>query len=295
MKSGKCNCSRTDCNKKAYYAVNGKAYCGRHADKSKRRHLPKSTETEKTAQTKAEWLAIQAARKKDNTPGEVHCAKRGVMKIPSEVGFFSVFPNDRATYPHTMSKLFMCQLSPKRMGPVDHNQPGLPKALNLENFHQFNKVFPCELDESGNPLPVFYERQGAAYLDPCAHRHKFERKDLPKQNANMPEYSIFVWIDDSEHRYSYVESRFFYCHFYEQMAKKTNEFAELVSLRNQGYNLLIIGYDGRPIIDLYEMYLDESAPFGHELVLCCLLILDPVDYPWNRFRNEHKLLYPPEL
>ena len=54
-------------------------------------------------------------------------------------------------------------LSPKMVGPIVHNQQGLPVALTLEGFHQFNKVFIFELDAKGNLTPEFFERQKFGY------------------------------------------------------------------------------------------------------------------------------------
>ena len=50
-------------------------------------------------------------------------------------------------------------LSPKVLGPVDHKQSDLPIAKTIEGYHQFNKVFPFEINEKGGLLPSFIERQ----------------------------------------------------------------------------------------------------------------------------------------
>jgi hypothetical protein len=59
-----------------------------------------------------------------------------MMKNPEHIeGFLKVFPN----YKHqNRQDGFGCmKLSPKYLGPVDHGQPDLPPALNIENFHQY--------------------------------------------------------------------------------------------------------------------------------------------------------------
>lgn len=44
--------------------------------------------------------------------------------------------------------------------------------------------------------------------------------------------------------------------------------------------------------DLYWHYCNPGHPFGHEMVLHALLVLDdPADYPWNRYRREHPAPY----
>lgn len=273
---GEVNCSR--CPKKAYYQEDDHPRCGRHSDATKRKTLKKRPKHDTQAR---DWDLIEKAK----GPGLIECAKRGLFSIPKKDGFISIFPNYRAKGDNT-------SLSPMRLGPVLHGQPGLPSSLNLENFHQGNKCFPKEVDEFGDPLPSYYEKRLEMYLDPIPHRHKFEKKDLPVGNANKPFFSIFVLPDGTPQRYSYIESRYFYCHFYEILAKQTNAYAELVRQHEAGYNLLIIGYDGKEITSLQRMYEDESSPFGHELVLCSLLLLKPEEYPWNIYHREHREIYP---
>ena len=35
--------------------------------------------------------------------------------------------------------------------------------------------------------------------------------------------------DGKEHRYTYIECRYFYCHWYEKLLKETNDYKELVN------------------------------------------------------------------
>lgn len=214
-------------------------------------------------------------------------------KAPHRKDFISVFPNNR--HGNRKDGLGMCELSPMRLGPVKHAQPGVPDSLTIENYHQFNKVFPNEVDDNRDPKPEFYKMRDEAYQDPVPHRHKYSReilKKICKGNIN-PLYSIHLWPDGSEHRYDYVSSRYFYCHQYEILAKLQPEYKTLKDLLEEGKNLLILGYDGREITDLYDMYKDPAYPFGHELVLCSLLkFKNPKDYPWNVYHDEHRDLYP---
>lgn len=51
---------------------------------------------------------------------------------------------------------------------------------------------------------------------------------------------------------------------------------------NEGFNLNIVGYDAyQPTKTLEEHYLDDSKPFGHELVLYTLL--STTEYPWVKY------------
>lgn len=76
------------------------------------------------------------------------------------------------------------------MGPIKHNQPGLPPALNLENMHQSNKAFTSEIGPDGNPNQQFYSTRLAMYQDPVPHRHKES-----SGQKNAPMYSVWVKKD----------------------------------------------------------------------------------------------------
>lgn len=149
------------------------------------------------------------------------------------------------------------------------------------------------------PTPECRERQRRAYLDPIPHRHKFTPEVMKKialsgdQNKNVPLYSIHRTIQGEERQFTYIQSRYFYCHFYEVLAKRTEDYRRLCQMKADGINLLIMGYDAYPVTqDLYTHYCDESKPFGHELVLYTLLIIDnPREYPWNRYREANPDLY----
>lgn len=55
-----------------------------------------------------------------------------------------------------------------------------------------------------------------------------------------------------------------------------------------GYNLQIVGYDGRSMAGTtpLQAYLDASAPFGHELVLWTMLTVENKDnYPWRKHKT----------
>jgi hypothetical protein len=111
---------------------------------------------------------------------------------------------------------------------------------------------------------------------------------VSKTIISLPRCFLERWT-----RYTYLESRYFYCHLYEKRAKETKEFKELKAKIRQGYNLEILGYDGYPVTrSLQEHYEDGNRPFGHELVLFSLLIIDdPQNYPWNVFYAAHPRVY----
>jgi len=217
-----------------------------------------------------------------------------MKKVPCLPGFLNIFPN----YKHQNRKDgFGCSsLSPKSMGPIEHGQPGLPMALNLENFHQGNKVFPYMVDGKGDPLPIFYEVQKMMYLEkePYRHQHDFivkhpellNRIKLPKKKVNAPLYSVWRTGDEKEIHISYIESRQFYCYFYEKLALASDDFWKILDMGLNGMNLQICGYDAyQPTASIVIHYSDPSRPFGHELVLYCLLTCDSSAYPWRLYQT----------
>lgn len=286
------------CQNKAYYRDQGQLRCGTHSSKATRELLPKDPQAgqkhEEELQQRLDEVEIaQNQNFQEGLQGEVICQKLRMMKAPQYThGFLLVFPNFKH---QTRKDGFGCMsLSPKALGPIDHGMPGIPVALNLENFHQGAKVFPQELEN----IPKALELRNQIYQDPVPHRHKFGKR-LP----NSPAFSLYLDADGGEHRYNYLECRYFYCHWYERLAKETEDYKTLVRWLNQGKNLEIVGYDGYSLDTLYDQlrdsvevmwycYNDTSRPFGHEMALVALLILpDPEDYPWNRFYRENEEIY----
>lgn len=295
-----------ECINKAYWSVDGELSCGVHSKTSTNRiALPKRSIKDRVRIAKAkkenEDQDIEEARLEneyEGVEGQVIVSKLRMMASPPDhKGFLKVFPNFK--HGNRKDGLGLPELSPMSLGPVHHTQPDLPPSLTIENLHQFNKVFPSELDKKGNPDSRWYKTREEAYLDPVPHRHKPAAKSAKsgakgKINKNIPAYSIWVLPDGSEQRLTYFESRQVYCTYYERLAKKTKSFKKLRSLKKSGTNLQIIGYDGYALPDdegksmkrIFEKcYLDITKPFGHELVLAALLILDVKEYPWRKYQT----------
>lgn len=291
------------CKNKAYWYSNSQYVCGFHGDKKDRIKLDKNpyADAHKAEVIKYRQKLVEEAKelnKKNEKVGNVICSQFKMMKPPEHIdGYLKIFPN----FKHGGRKDgYGCPtLSPKSIGPIIHRMPNVPVAQNLENFHQFAKCFKSEVDpnDPNKPLQSFYDLRNKGYLDKIPHRHKFPLKDMKKLgqkgNKNIPLYSVYSDINGKEYHYSYIECRYFYCHFYERLTKKTAEFMQLLKWLKDGYNLQIIGYDAYPIdMDLYDHYLDSSKPFGHELVLYSLLVIeDPKKYPWNIYRKNNSHLY----
>lgn len=299
----------TKCAKHAYYreaksifTSKQRVLCGIHSNKQSRTTLQKNPKAAQIRKNKLKEhnLAVLSEAAERGSPGTVTCVKLRMLQLPLlQPGVQNVFPNNKHA---NRTDGFGCpSLSPMRLGPVAHGQSGLPDALNIENYHQFNKCFQFELEENvaEKPKPIFYAKRLIAYTDPVPHRHKYDSKHIRKLNGgngvNAPAFSIHKDRTGTERHYSYVQSRLFYSLWYERLAKQKPAFHKLAKDLASGINLCICGYDGyQPTEDLYVHYCDGTRPFGHELVLYALLVIeDPAQYPWRRYYREHSELYDP--
>jgi len=292
---GELKCQHEPCKNKAYYQLNNKYVCGVHSRNQDRSELPKRSKREqdqiKIGKMNNDLMLIEQYRQlniNNGKRGNLVLSKMYMMKEPEYIeGYYRIFPN----FKHQNRKDgFGCmKLSPKYLGPVKHGQPGLPDALNIENLHQSNKCFQQEVDENGNPTQLFYVNRLKFYTDPVPHRHKYRGTE---KNKNIPLYSIWIDKNGQEHRLTYIESRQFYCNFYERLASQQEDFKTLKNLLDNGYNLQICGYDANriegnePINILIEKeYLNNGRPFGHEKILYAMLLLEEQDYPWRKYKT----------
>jgi hypothetical protein len=276
------------CIKKAYYLG---VLCGTH--KVSRLKLPKNPDADAV---KKRIIDEHLASIVSSEHPVVRATKMRMMRNPVPApGHYLVCPNNKHGnnfgHPGDYSSL-----SPMRLGPVADDL-----AKNIENYHQFSKCFSQELSETPcncrqdwphcTPVEEFYTTRKRAYADEVPHRHKFSAKD-----GNVPAYSVQFDDQGREHHYTYIESRYFYCKQMELLATEREAFRQLVTLRAKGFSLDIHGYDayeptGTDADSLYAHYCDGSRPFGHEMVILALLVLEPDQYPWDRFRREHADLY----
>jgi len=278
------------CGKKAYYQCGNEFLCGHHRHRYPSAHtLLKNPhkKTEKQKSLNGHEQSVEDARLANvtaNRRGQVECTKMRMMQPdPYIPAYRSIFPN----FQHGKKKHGMPTLSPKSLGPISKYK-NLPIALSIESRHQGCKCFDIEYDfDHDCPKDVFYERRDQVFQMANPPRHKFghtkkEHLDYLRKmksalrkdkNLNIPHCSVMPTDDgNNEIKLTYLESRWYYCTEYAELCTKTSEFALLVQFLDQGYNLNICGYDGHPLLkSMQEYYDDPSSPFGHELVLCCLL------------------------
>ncbi len=275
------------------YSEDGGAYkCNVHAKKATRKELgknPRAAEIALREQQLREAAALRAAAANaaQQQRGRVICTKfRPRKKVAYVDGYTAVFPNRR--HQNRSDGIGCSSLSPMCMGPVEHGQPGLPPALSIENFHQFGKVFPSELDEKGEPASAFFETQLVGYRDPAPHRHK-PTADSAIKSKNIPAYAVWKRRDGTLVKCSYIESRQFYCTFYERLSAGLPDLAHLRALIAAGHNLQIVGYDANNDLapeNVDEWYLNPAKPFGHESVLFAILTVPEDRWPWRTRRTE---------
>jgi len=276
------------CPNKAYYMKDDNYFCGVHA-KSPRIELQKDPNTavkkiagEGARKKLADEVATQ--NKKARVRGSVIVTKIYMMKVVEYVpGYISVFPNYR--HGNRSDGIGCATLSPMSMCNIDTAQPGLPLASSLENAHQAAKVFPSEVGKNGEPLPIFFKTQLQMYKDTKPQRHKYASKDSAGKRI-APLYSVWRNANGVLKKFTYVESRQFYCNWYERCAQVLPEYKKLMDLLDQGYNLQICGYDGYEVTDVAHHYLDPSRPFGHELVLYTMLVVPEANWPWRIHKTE---------
>lgn len=291
---GETLCESGSCKNKAYWKTSIGNLCGVHSKRdSNRIELP--TNPNKMANEDQRMRDLCTLAKKHACGWIIMRRLRMMKPTPTEEGFFTILPNAASKSKYDVI-IAMPSLSPMRLGPFYHGQPGLLPAANLENFHQFNKVFPSEVNEKGELLQVWRERQKYGYADEIAHRHKLgssKQEHIEKAGGNCL-YSIFVHPDGKKYKYDYISSRVFYCCFYEQLAIQEPDWERLLQLvKVEKRSVIIAGYDARDMRDplegdyeqitgtIHGWYEDETHPFGHELVLFTMLMLEQKDYPWR--------------
>lgn len=283
------------CTNYAYYLDNKKNLCGVHSNKTTRKNLPKNPNKEKDrlemySKQKLEVERVAKENRNNGKKGKVILTKLKMMKQPEYVkGYLNVFPNFK--HQNRKDGYGCMRLSPKSLGPIKHGMKNLPEAKNLENFHQFAKFWDFEFDEKDELKKEYLDKRKEGYENKEPFRHKYSKEILKKynKNINVSKCSIYYDKDGGEHRYSYLECRYFYCHYYEKLAMKEPDFDKLMKYINDGYNLNIIGYDSYQVTqDLWKCYNDTSKSFGHELVLYTLLVSGKdEEYPWNRYYREN--------
>jgi len=274
------------CINKAYYKCIGYYLCGVHA-KNKHDPLPnrnkknseeiKSKDIEKRLEIIEKYKNIN---KENNKEGDIKLCKIYMMKYRFYLdGYLNIYPNYRDG--NRKDGYGCSSLSPMFIGPIEHGQLNIPISKNLENFYQGSKCFEHEAiknDSQYIPGEIFYNNRNKFFNDDIGHRRKYKGKPL-----------FFVWTDKygKEYYLDYISSRQFYCNFYERGVRLSKEFIKLKNMIKDGINIQICGYDAHEINKegIEKAYLNNTKPFGHELVIYTMLVLECKDYPWIKFKT----------
>lgn len=326
-----------DCKEMCYYVQNGALFCGRHSSEGRAalKKNPNAADVREKAKLEniVEIHAVAKNNREAGKKGRVTASKLLMFKqhnFKPQAGFIPIFPNNKHSHAFGWGFGDFSSLSPMRLGPVV-SETGTFIAKNIENAHQFAKVFPSELSEEQCNCPAanefrhfkpnkkFYETRDAGYQDDIPHRHKFDVSKIQSQNKkfesemtdeptlkksrktaselkNSPVYSVCL-VGSQEIHVKYVECRYFYCHHFQKLGMLTPAFKQLKHLMNEGYNLEIVGYDaykedGIDATTLFKHYCDPKRPFGHEMVVLALLAIeDSENYPWNVYFKKYKHIY----
>lgn len=227
--------------------------------------------------------------------GKVTCSKYKMMrKAPHVDGYVTIFPN----YNHGKRSdgVGMKELSPMFLGPVQHSQPGVVEAANLENFWQGSKLFPAQTtwifgDITEDHIVTFRKEQAEILSSIKPARHN-PRATVSKKKV-LPLGWVLTNVDGTIDLLGIIASRRYYCKYYEELASKVetggpNRINDLRTMLTEGYNLNIVGYDSPEecpcIISkewLHEKYSNTSCTFGHELCIATMLVCEKEDYPWQ--------------
>jgi hypothetical protein len=198
---------------------------------------------------------------------------RMMRKVEQLPGYVCVFPNYR--HENRVDGYGLSSLSPMKLGPVLHGQPGLPAARKLESFWQMSKRFVTEVNDG-----LFLQAKVNGFMQTEPQRHKLKGVAM----------SYWSWVgqDGLERALDYITARQFYCHFYQHLAVATDAWMRLYKMvRMDHVRVQICGYDAHAMgqntaQDIERAYLDPSQPFGHERVLVAMLLLPDSQLPWNK-------------
>lgn len=221
----------------------------------------------------------------NSNPGKIR-----VLKI---YGRFSNVPSNLKKWPSIdgYERFNVCKnnryqdLSPMILGPVfDENRELY--ANNIEDGWQCSKVSPSHIgkyDPNGDEwLPNWKEWSKRGRFSGEARRHRIPKKDRCIAHPSNPNIPTFLYYMGERLSYKDARKRM-YMKWYKDLVVHTNAYKDLKARHLAGINLLLLEFDGldrynsKENVDLDQDILqklleDDSRPFGHGLVLACILL-----------------------
>lgn len=157
-------------------------------------------------------------------------------------------------------------LSPFYLGPINCYD-GLT-AEKMENAWQFAKVYEGMVDENQNPTSLYFEWRNKGFQQEKASRY-------PVGKGIKPLYSYWK-VGDKYYKLDYIQARkLIYIPCYAKAVVKTETFARLQDLMNQGYNLALSDFDGYNNdafnLNMKQVVNNPNKVMGHSFVLKMLL------------------------
>jgi len=241
--------------------------------------------------------AFQAALK-TSAPGRLQCLKISAMRVaPFQEHYLNVMLVLDAV--RRRDGIDGSALAPGRLGPVVHEQPGLPPATSVSAYVVGSEVWTCEMDlASRMPIPHWFEMRIEIFGSVVVRRPKYRYFET----TNRLEYSLYVTLAGQERRFDAIEARYFFCTAYADLAVRKRLFAQLKEWHADGVDLCFCGFDAPstpvpwPLTAdaLYrDYYCNDKVAFGHELVLLALLLCEDThdELPWDRYRREYPSNY----
>jgi hypothetical protein len=165
-------------------------------------------------------------------------------------------------------------LCPNRVGPIDHRQPGLPPAVNLDHWYNGSKWFKDRTrDEFESWRRTMYTNLELHYPETVKST---QGKDI--------EPNWFVWVDreGNEKKLDRLSARQAYCTLYERAVRSMPDYVKIKEALRGGTNIVICGRAGyHPGDNIEARYYDTSRPFCAELILYAILKMKSNKRPWN--------------
>lgn len=152
-------------------------------------------------------------------------------------------------------------LSPFILGPVDLYRNY--KSKNVENAHQFLKVYDQHVDLNGNPTEEYFKWAEAGWNDSFAHRY-------PMGKGIKPQYSYW----DGK-KLDYISARKeIYIPLYKKSVENTDAFKKLKQIASEQDIWLwdFDGYDYKKLnMSLDDVVNSTTRKMGHAFVLAMML------------------------
>jgi len=311
--SGVCQGQKRDgelCGKKAKWIHQDKFYCGTHSKSLEGRKAvdvaaPKRAKPKKDVKKEDPLMSYQKSTTEKQIANHTAGKMGTVILTPMEGrkypplmnGFVRIYPS--AKDKNKIDGFGREALCPTAIGPIKHNQPDLPPAKLLWNFHMSNYVYDKDIIKGDGPVqvckPEFYEKQKEGYMQTTKIKQVASKAVFYIYRLSEPcKNSIVVEVNNKKHHeihLSIAESREIYSKFYYASIVGSTDYDDLVKRVLLGYDLSIITSNSNAMPftkeGVYDAYANMDEPFAHGRILAAMLLWSVNKYekrtlPWER-------------